>query len=105
MPFTFEPTDLPGILVIVPKVFADDRGFLTGERLRPDVDHPDGAVRADMREVGHQGPAGVVALSKEVTFTGASYCVTRTARACGVRRGAPPASPGPPAGRSHRAAP
>jgi dTDP-4-dehydrorhamnose 3,5-epimerase len=28
MPFTFEPTDLPGILVIVPKVFADDRGFL-----------------------------------------------------------------------------
>jgi len=28
MPFTFEPTLLPGIVVIVPKVFADDRGFL-----------------------------------------------------------------------------
>jgi dTDP-4-dehydrorhamnose 3,5-epimerase len=28
MPLTFEATDLPGVLLIVPKVFADDRGFL-----------------------------------------------------------------------------
>ncbi len=28
MPLSFETTDLPGVLVIVPKVFADDRGFL-----------------------------------------------------------------------------
>jgi dTDP-4-dehydrorhamnose 3,5-epimerase len=27
MPFTFSPTDLPGVLVIEPTVFADDRGF------------------------------------------------------------------------------
>ena len=28
MPLTFEATDLPGVLLVVPKVFADDRGFL-----------------------------------------------------------------------------
>lgn len=28
MPLTFEPTAIPGVLVIVPKVFADPRGFL-----------------------------------------------------------------------------
>jgi dTDP-4-dehydrorhamnose 3,5-epimerase len=28
MPLTFESTDLPGVLLVVPKVFADDRGFL-----------------------------------------------------------------------------
>ncbi len=28
MPLSFEPTALPGVIVIVPKVFADDRGFL-----------------------------------------------------------------------------
>lgn len=27
MPFTFHQTDLPGLVVIEPKVFADDRGF------------------------------------------------------------------------------
>jgi dTDP-4-dehydrorhamnose 3,5-epimerase len=27
MPVSFEPTDLPGVLLVVPKVFADDRGF------------------------------------------------------------------------------
>jgi dTDP-4-dehydrorhamnose 3,5-epimerase len=27
MPFTFEPTDLPGVIVVTPKVFGDDRGF------------------------------------------------------------------------------
>ena len=28
MPSTFEPTSLSGVVIIVPKVFADDRGFL-----------------------------------------------------------------------------
>src|SRR5262245_28400218 len=28
MPFTFEPTSLPGVVIITPRVFADDRGFL-----------------------------------------------------------------------------
>jgi dTDP-4-dehydrorhamnose 3,5-epimerase len=28
MPLSFEPTALPGVIVIVPKVFSDDRGFL-----------------------------------------------------------------------------
>jgi dTDP-4-dehydrorhamnose 3,5-epimerase len=28
MPFTFEITELPGVIVITPTVFADDRGFL-----------------------------------------------------------------------------
>jgi dTDP-4-dehydrorhamnose 3,5-epimerase len=28
MPLSFEPTDLPGVIVIVPKVFSDGRGFL-----------------------------------------------------------------------------
>ena len=28
MPLSFESTDLPGVVVVVPKVFADDRGFL-----------------------------------------------------------------------------
>jgi dTDP-4-dehydrorhamnose 3,5-epimerase len=28
MPFTFEPTDLPGVLLITPRVYADARGFL-----------------------------------------------------------------------------
>ena len=28
MPFTFESTALSGVVIIVPKVFADDRGFL-----------------------------------------------------------------------------
>lgn len=28
MPFTFEPTRIPDVVRIVPKVFADDRGFL-----------------------------------------------------------------------------
>jgi dTDP-4-dehydrorhamnose 3,5-epimerase len=27
MPFTFEPTDLPGVIVISPKVYGDTRGF------------------------------------------------------------------------------
>jgi dTDP-4-dehydrorhamnose 3,5-epimerase len=27
MPLTFEPTDLPGVLIVAPRVFADDRGF------------------------------------------------------------------------------
>jgi dTDP-4-dehydrorhamnose 3,5-epimerase len=27
MPFTFEPTDIPDVVVIAPKVFGDDRGF------------------------------------------------------------------------------
>jgi len=27
MPFTFRPTQLPGVVIIEPKVFADDRGF------------------------------------------------------------------------------
>lgn len=27
MPFTFEPTDLPGLVIVSPRVFADDRGF------------------------------------------------------------------------------
>jgi dTDP-4-dehydrorhamnose 3,5-epimerase len=27
MPVSFESTDLPGVLLVVPKVFADDRGF------------------------------------------------------------------------------
>jgi dTDP-4-dehydrorhamnose 3,5-epimerase len=27
MPFTFEPTSLPGVLIVTPRVFADDRGF------------------------------------------------------------------------------
>jgi dTDP-4-dehydrorhamnose 3,5-epimerase len=27
MPLVFEPTDLPGVIVIEPKVFRDDRGF------------------------------------------------------------------------------
>jgi dTDP-4-dehydrorhamnose 3,5-epimerase len=28
MPLTFEPTSLPGVVVVFPKVFSDDRGFL-----------------------------------------------------------------------------
>src|SRR4029079_1791362 len=28
MPFTFRPPQLPGVVIIEPKVFADDRGFL-----------------------------------------------------------------------------
>jgi len=27
MPFTFEPTDLPGVILVTPSVFGDDRGF------------------------------------------------------------------------------
>ena len=27
MPFTFQPTQLPGVVIVEPKVFADDRGF------------------------------------------------------------------------------
>jgi dTDP-4-dehydrorhamnose 3,5-epimerase len=28
MPLTFEATNLPGVLIVVPRVFSDDRGFL-----------------------------------------------------------------------------
>jgi dTDP-4-dehydrorhamnose 3,5-epimerase len=28
MPFTFEPTNLSGVIVITPKLYSDDRGFL-----------------------------------------------------------------------------
>jgi dTDP-4-dehydrorhamnose 3,5-epimerase len=29
VPFTFEPTGLPGLVIVRPRVFADDRGFFT----------------------------------------------------------------------------
>jgi dTDP-4-dehydrorhamnose 3,5-epimerase len=38
MPFTFEPTDLAGVVIIVPRVFADDRGFLMETYKRSEFD-------------------------------------------------------------------
>jgi len=36
MPFIFQPTQLPGVVVIEPKVFADDRGFFVETYKRSD---------------------------------------------------------------------
>jgi dTDP-4-dehydrorhamnose 3,5-epimerase len=36
MPFTFEPTSLPGVLIVQPTVFPDDRGFFLETYKRSD---------------------------------------------------------------------
>jgi dTDP-4-dehydrorhamnose 3,5-epimerase len=36
MPFTFEPTALPGIIIVEPRVFADERGFFMETYKRSD---------------------------------------------------------------------
>ena len=36
MPFTFEPTELPEVIVIAPKVFGDERGFFLESYKRSD---------------------------------------------------------------------
>src|SRR5262245_40063968 len=36
MPFTFHPTQLPGVVIVEPKVFADDRGFFIETYKRSD---------------------------------------------------------------------
>jgi dTDP-4-dehydrorhamnose 3,5-epimerase len=36
MPFTFHPTQLPGVVIVEPRVFADDRGFFIETYKRSD---------------------------------------------------------------------
>jgi dTDP-4-dehydrorhamnose 3,5-epimerase len=51
MPFTFEPTALPGVIVIEPKVIGDDRGFFMETYKRSDF--VSGGITVDFVQENH----------------------------------------------------